>query len=348
MPPAVYGARGDVEPVAAPAARLRALGAEVRVRAPPDEVFAEPLDRTGVPVAPFERPRRSPEAAPAASGPGRPWDHAPMGATGEHARLWVADGSPQVELLSARFQRFAFDRHSHEQLSVGVIEQGAEGLHMAGGKVVVPAGQLVIINPGQVHTGFAAEEAGWRYRMFYFDTAMVGELAREHLGARDVWFTETAVQDPGLFARLRSVHREQEGAADPLTAESLLLGALEAVLRRHARTGRAAAAGPGGARGGPDLARRVLHDRWTEPVTVAELSAAADMPRASLIAAFRRAYGLPPHAYLLRLRANRARRLLLEGRRPAEVAAAAGFADQAHLTRVCKRYFGVTPGAIRA
>ncbi|MEU7135970.1 AraC family transcriptional regulator [Streptomyces sp. NPDC046261] len=271
-----------------------------------------------------------------------------MGADGERARLWTAAGNPQVELLAARFERFAFDRHSHEQLSVGVIEQGAEGLHMAGGTVVVPAGHLVILNPGQVHTGFAAEESGWRYRMFYFDTAMVGELAREHLGTQDVWFADTAVRDAELFALLRRVHREQEYAGDPLTAESLLLGGLGAVLRRHARTGPVSSAGaPRGVRRGPDLARQMLHDRWTEPVTVAELSAAAGMPRASLIAAFRQAYGLPPHAYLLRLRANRARRLLLAGQRPAEVAAATGFSDQAHLTRICKRYFGVTPGAIR-
>lgn len=271
-----------------------------------------------------------------------------MRTAGEHARLWTAAGSPQVELLAARFEHFTFDRHSHEQLSVGVIEQGAEGLHVAGGKVVIPAGHLVILNPGQVHTGFAAAESGWRYRMFYFDTAMVDELAHEHLSVRNTWFQETAVRDAGLFARLRRVHQEQENATDPLTAESLLLDGLGAVLRRHARTGRASATGaPRGAGRGPELARQLLHDRWTEPVTVAELSAAAGMPRSSLIAAFRRAYGLPPHAYLLRLRANRARRLLLAGQRPAEVAAATGFADQAHLTRVCKRYFGVTPGAIR-
>ncbi|MFG3254190.1 AraC family ligand binding domain-containing protein [Streptomyces sp. NPDC048172] len=278
---------------------------------------------------------------------------------GEHARLWTAAGSARVELLAARFERFAFDRHSHEQLSVGVIEQGAEGLHMAGGTVVVPAGELVVLNPGQVHTGFAAGESGWRYRMFYFDTGMVEELARTRLGTGSVWFPDTAVRDAGLFERLRRVHREQEHADDPLTAESLLLEGLGAILRRHARTGRVrhlvpgagAGAGTGAVGGGRtsrgvDLARQVLHDRWTEPVTVAELSAASGLPRASLIDAFRHAYGLPPHAYLLRLRANRARRLLLAGRRPVEVAAVTGFADQAHLTRVCKRYFGVTPGAM--
>ncbi|MFI8849866.1 AraC family transcriptional regulator [Streptomyces sp. 891-h] len=264
----------------------------------------------------------------------------------EQSRLWTAPGAPQVELFSARFERFAFDRHSHEQLSVGVIEQGAEGLHLQGGQVVIPAGQLVVLNPGQVHTGFAAQDGGWQYRMFYFDTGMVTELARERLGARETWFPETAVRDPRLFSFIRRIHRGQELSGDPLAAESLLLHGLSAVLRRHARTGTTGRVPEATGAQKLDSVRQLLHDRWNEPVTVADLTAATGWNRATLIAAFRRAYGLPPHAYLMRLRANRARRLLLSGRQPSEVAAETGFSDQAHLTRICKRYFGVTPGAM--
>ncbi|WP_329243911.1 glycosyltransferase [Streptomyces sp. NBC_01478] len=48
-----WGSRGDVEPVAGLAARLRELGAEVRVAAPPDEEFVELLARAGVPLVPL-------------------------------------------------------------------------------------------------------------------------------------------------------------------------------------------------------------------------------------------------------------------------------------------------------
>jgi len=51
-----YGSRGDVEPLVGLAVRLRALGAKVRVCAPPD--FAERLAEVGVPLVPVGRPVR--------------------------------------------------------------------------------------------------------------------------------------------------------------------------------------------------------------------------------------------------------------------------------------------------
>jgi len=54
-----YGSRGDVEPMVALAVRLRELGAEVRVCAPPDEEFVELLAGVDVPLMPFGRAWRS-------------------------------------------------------------------------------------------------------------------------------------------------------------------------------------------------------------------------------------------------------------------------------------------------
>ncbi|MFE2490109.1 glycosyltransferase [Streptomyces mirabilis] len=53
-----YGTRGDVEPLVALAVRLRALGAAVRMCAPPDEEFAKRLARIGVQLVPVGLPVR--------------------------------------------------------------------------------------------------------------------------------------------------------------------------------------------------------------------------------------------------------------------------------------------------
>ena len=54
-----WGSRGDIEPLAALALRLRELGAEVRVCAPPDEEFAALFARVGVTLIPLGPSTRS-------------------------------------------------------------------------------------------------------------------------------------------------------------------------------------------------------------------------------------------------------------------------------------------------
>jgi AraC family transcriptional regulator len=123
----------------------------------------------------------------------------------------------------------------------------------------------------------------------------------------------------------------------------------------HAMVQLAGAAAPPAdapARGGlaPRARRRVLElieARLGAELSVDELARAAELSPAHFARAFRETLGRPPHQYILARRLERAR-LLLEApdARPSEVAAATGFADQAHLTRLFKRAFGVTPGAV--
>ena len=69
--------------------------------------------------------------------------------------------------------------------------------------------------------------------------------------------------------------------------------------------------------------------------------------RFRLTRAFKSAFGLPPHAYLVQLRLARARHWLAKGEQPADVAIALGFADQSHLGRWFVRAYGLTPAAYR-
>jgi len=73
------------------------------------------------------------------------------------------------------------------------------------------------------------------------------------------------------------------------------------------------------------------------------LAKEAGLGRFQALRAFKRRYGLPPHAYQMCVRISLARRLLLEGAATADVALRCGFVDQSHLTRHFKRVTGVTP-----
>jgi AraC-like DNA-binding protein len=94
-------------------------------------------------------------------------------------------------------------------------------------------------------------------------------------------------------------------------------------------------------------ARDLLLSRVAAPPTLEELANAVDCNRFVLLRQFRRACGLPPHAFVLRTRIEQARARLARGAEVAEVAQDLGFADQSHFTRLFKRIIGLTPGSYR-
>jgi AraC-like DNA-binding protein len=91
-------------------------------------------------------------------------------------------------------------------------------------------------------------------------------------------------------------------------------------------------------------AREALHAALREGVTLESLARQVGLSRFHLCRAFREEVGMPPYAYLTHLRVSRARRLLVRGLNPAEVALEVGLYDQSQLNRHFKRIVGVTPG----
>lgn len=97
------------------------------------------------------------------------------------------------------------------------------------------------------------------------------------------------------------------------------------------------------------LARQIIHDRFTEPVTVTEIAQAVGAHPVHLVSAFRKHYRLTVGEYLRKLRIEFAcRQIPLTDTPLSQIAADAGFYDQSHFTRTFKRLTGMTPTEYRA
>lgn len=83
-----------------------------------------------------------------------------------------------------------------------------------------------------------------------------------------------------------------------------------------------------------------------DDLSVEDLATVADLSPAHFSILFRNSFGEPPHRYVLRLRVERARRLLEGGANPSTAAFTVGFYDQSHLARHMRRLLGITPGVI--
>jgi AraC-like DNA-binding protein len=91
-------------------------------------------------------------------------------------------------------------------------------------------------------------------------------------------------------------------------------------------------------------ARDYLEAHVADDVTLDVLASEARANKFVLVRAFRRRFGMTPHAYLVARRVQLARDLIAR-RVPLAIAASnVGFADQSHLGRHFKRIVGMTPG----
>ena len=252
------------------------------------------------------------------------------------------DAATGIETLRAHFTGHAYDLHDHDEMAVGVTEQGVQTFRCRKRLNASTPGHAVLIEPGEAHDGAATTAGGFTYRMVYLPTDwLAAELAA--LGAGQVGFSQTVSEDARLAQAIGRAFAMLHGREARLGRDAALARLAQALAGQAAEPERPTPRPHAVAR----RAREALADDLGADIGLAELARRAGADRFRLTRLFRDAYGRSPHAYLVQLRLKAARRALAAGESPARAAAACGFADQSHLGRWFRRAYGLTPAAYR-
>jgi AraC-like DNA-binding protein len=260
-----------------------------------------------------------------------------------HRLQLLASALPSVEVVLANSDR-PFARHTHEHFGMGLITGGAQRSASGRGMVEAGAGDLITVNPGEVHDGVPIGDTGRCWQMLYVDPALVQSMRAEAGGDGPVpldEFKQPALRDlrlAALFGRCFAALTTRASGTGRLAADEALVRLLAPLLQ-------ARPPGPAPMPAGLAHARRWIDDEPTAALSLDLLAQAAGLSRWQFVRGFARAFGITPHAYVLQRRAHLARRCIAGGSSLAEAAALSGFADQSHMTRVFVRSFGFAPGA---
>ena len=261
-------------------------------------------------------------------------------------REWARcrQGRDGIELLEASFDWHVYDRHMHDTFAIGVTLRGVQRFWCRGSTHDSRPGNVIVIDPGEVHDGRSGSHGGYAYRMLYVPAPLVHEIVS---GAGDGIGADAPLLPDRVLARL--IDRTWAAmAASPasLAADQWLHESVLYLARRHARHHRLPAiAAPN--RPALHRVREYMREHLDRAVTVRQLATPASMSRFQLTRQFQKAFGLSLHAYQLQLRLDEAKRRLQNGDGIAAVASDLGFVDQSHLHRRFKASFGVTPGEWR-
>ncbi|GAA0908779.1 AraC family transcriptional regulator [Pseudonocardia zijingensis] len=248
-------------------------------------------------------------------------------------RAWAPRVPGITEVFHAWFTDHAYPEHTHDTWTLLVVDEGAITYDLDRHEHGALRPGVTLLPPHVSHTGRSATPHGFRKRVLYLDaevldTALVGRAV-----------DGPALGDPLLRTRVHQLHRVLEAPGSGLEAESRL-ALIGDRIRQHLR---GPAPPPAPDRLAADL-RDLLDARLVDGLALREAAAQLHAHPAHLVRSFTGTYGLPPHRYLTGRRVEAARRRLLAGEPPAQVAAAVGFHDQAHLHRHFTRLVGITPG----
>lgn len=254
---------------------------------------------------------------------------------------WVRGRGPVggVELFQAWFNGRAFARHRHDTYAIGVTEAGVQMFDYRGRAERSMPGQVVVLHPDEAHDGRAGGDDGFGYRIVYVEPARIAAAVQAIRGrpASLPFAPEPVSRNPTLA---RAVTAAFHGPAEPLALDALVLRLAEGLVAIAADGGSTEA--PRMDQGALDRAREFLDGRHAV-VRSTELETVTGLSRYELARQFRARYGTSPYRYSLLRRLDFARGRLRAGTRLADLALAAGFADQAHFTRMFRSAYGVTP-----
>ena len=110
-----------------------------------------------------------------------------------------------IETVRAHFTGHAYDPHGHDELLIGITQQGVQRFRCQRALHTSTPGRAILIEPGAVHDGHAPDDAGFTYAMLY--------LPQD-------WTTRLLAQLGLFWPKIRASSRRSNRPSTPFTAVS--------------------------------------------------------------------------------------------------------------------------------
>ncbi|MDQ0112608.1 helix-turn-helix domain-containing protein [Paenibacillus harenae] len=252
---------------------------------------------------------------------------------------------PFLEAKRCLKSDLAYQKHFHEEYSIGLIDKGVTNAWCDGTMHRVEDGKAISFPPVMLHACQPETGMEWNYKMLFVKQAWLEQLELELHEREQLQIPFLLAEDKNKVCRIQinQIMDALREKGSPLEIETALIELMHALVSRNAS----------------DLVHEIkqgkqeqkyvkliqdyMHEHFTEKLTMKELENVTGISRFHLIRLFKRWNHLPPHAYQNLLRINYAKAELMKQRPIADIATDAGFYDQSHFARTFGRIVGATP-----
>lgn len=237
------------------------------------------------------------------------------------------------------------EAHWHEGIEVLCCFQGAAAVRSGGEQLLMQAGELAVVNSGDLHS-IEPQEPPCRYYCLIVEPALFAETDfpfRTGILRRHISDPETA----GLFSQINREMEQRESCYKEAVKGCIFL-LFSRLYRRYRLSAAAEDPLTGQHQAAVKKAIVYLRAHFQEKLLLEDVCGAVGFSKFYFCRQFRQVTGRSIGEYLQYLRCANARRLLESGEyNIGESARLSGFSEMSYFTRVFKKQTGLLPSQVR-
>ena len=246
-------------------------------------------------------------------------------------------------LLEASFTNKTFAPHFHDEYSIALITSGTHNFTCNKNEFYAKPGDIRLINPGDIHV---CKSKTWGYITFTPDSNFVeafSESCQKEL--HNITFANPVINNhklTKLFIDLNSANKEWQ---DELMAENILEELVVNLISSYSNN-QIKSKEISYSRKKLVQAVEYMRENFYENLKLENLAQISGLSKYHFLRKFKEEFSMTPHAYLLQIRIQNAKNMLLNHQSLTNIALSCGFSDQSHFTRVFNKIYGMSPGKL--
>jgi len=234
----------------------------------------------------------------------------------------------------------SFKPHFHETYTIILVDQGIGDYSTSKSNYTISKNKILVFNPYEVHTGKPIDGKPWSFLTFHIPLEIMKKVTQNELIIP--FFENNKIEDDNLFKEGFELFPYLLSPENFTTSEKVLIDFLKNLYNNYSHNNQKKKL----TCEKKVIAKKIrqhIHNSLDGELSLNFISKEFNLSVFSLIKIFKDSYDLPPHQYVVNLKIEKAKKMLLKNRSCTEVAYDAGFFDQSHFIRHFKKIVGVTP-----
>jgi len=244
-----------------------------------------------------------------------------------------------LELKEATFQNQVFPMHFHDSLSIGLIREGIEKITLGNSTLLAKTNSIVIFNPYEVHSNSFFDADKWTYCSLYLNPEVLRFFAgRANFSWKDSLQFQNLIEDPVFFKMILNFHFGTE-----LDRGKALQEIIKTLVFRYQKEPENKSMAY---RDDIEIVNEVVKRfnlKFSDKINIDSISKEFKLSTSRFIRAFKAHTGLTPISYIILLRLNHSKTLILKNLPLVQVSLECGFFDQSHFIHYFQKFFGISP-----